>query len=142
MRIHFGIIIILCLLVIGCTSNIDNSVNSDSNVLVEPFQMENVEYYKITLKNFHAEMESLEMEYGKKFLEAMNGSLENMELERGPDIVMYMDDNKEVEVRFGFYIRFIDGDKASNYYLLEPSEELIYAYTKIIEELELLLAPL
>lgn len=137
------LICIICIAIVGCTSPVEpddkNIVDEDRIILdakknaLKPFELHKVKSYRPIPKASESVASGLEFEYGREFINAFNNSIEDMGFCFGPDITVYTEDGKKVEVSFGFFARFIDGDNESNYFIMEPSEELLYYFNKIFE---------
>jgi hypothetical protein len=148
MRKCFWIMMLICIIIVGCTPSTEpdseimdepSRILDSKNDAVKPFELEKRKvtgYRVISNKTYEAVTDSMDLNYGREFIEALNNSLKDMRFDLGPDITVYLEDGKRVELRLGCYVRFVDGDEASDYLLLEPPKELIDAYNKIFEEVD------
>lgn len=102
-------------------------------MIITPFELKNVKYIRVAPKDLMgAYSEQAFGIDGEIFKECINQSINKLEMVKEPDITVYMNDNKEVRIGYGFYIRFIDGDNFTDYFLLDISDEMENAYIQML----------
>lgn len=142
-------IIILLLVMIGCSPSPGDEEKGDPslNEYIDPFKLENLVSYDVVVRGENGAGGLIEAvppfhfsETGLALAGALNNSLGELMFVPGipsDDLVIRMGDGeKRVSVKYGFYIQFSEGDVTTEYFLKDPSEDLIDAFNALVEEAE------